>query len=70
MIGDIANSIRFSKTMISIIPWWMWIVIIVIGMCIVVVDTILMKGENTTTEETNQIYRWNFDTRLGMYSPE
>lgn len=33
-------------------------------------DTFLLKGENTTTSEMNQIYRWNFNLRLGMYSPE
>lgn len=33
-------------------------------------DMFLLKQENTTTSEMNQIYRWNFNIRLGMYSPE
>lgn len=35
----------------------------------VVVDGVLMKKETKVTMELNQIYRWNFDTRLGMWSP-
>ena len=37
---------------------------------LVVVDWTLLQSENATTKEMNQIYRWNFDIRLGMYSPE
>ena len=37
--------------------------------CVLVVDSILLRAENRVTKETNQIYRWNFDTRLGMWSP-
>ena len=40
------------------------------GILLVVVDWILLQSENATTKEMNQIYRWNFDIRLGMYSPE
>ena len=40
------------------------------GIVLVVVDWVLLQSENATTKEMNQIYRWNFDIRLGMYSPE
>ena len=40
------------------------------GIVLVVVDWVLLHSENATTKEMNQIYRWNFDIRLGMYSPE
>ena len=36
---------------------------------LVAVDTVWVKKETYLTKETNQIYRWNFDTRLGMWSP-
>lgn len=69
-MGEIYNSIQYSQTMITTIPWWLWIVVVVFGTVLLIVDGLLLKKENIATDEMNQIYRWNFDIRLGMYSPE
>lgn len=59
----------FKKEMLSLVAWWMWPAVVVLLGVLVLVDTIWMKKESYVTKETNQIYRWNFDTRLGMWSP-
>lgn len=69
-MGEIYNSIQYSQTMITTIHWWLWIVVVVFGTVLLIVDGLLLKKENIATDEMNQIYRWNFDIRLGMYSPE
>lgn len=55
--------------MVAMVAWWMWPAVIVLLGVLVLVDTIWMKKESFFTKERNQIYRWNFDTRLGMWSP-
>ena len=69
-MGEIYNSIQCTQIMITTIPWWLWIVLLGFGMVLLIVDGLLLQKENIATDEMNQIYRWNFDIRLGMYSPE
>lgn len=60
---------KFKQEMVAMVAWWMWPAVIVLLGVLVLVDTIWMKKESYFTKEKNQIYRWNFDTRLGMWSP-
>lgn len=60
---------KFKQEMVAMVAWWMWPAVIVLLGVLVLVDTIWMKKESFFTKEKNQIYRWNFDTRLGMWSP-
>lgn len=60
---------KFKQEMVAMVAWWMWPAVIVLLGVLVLVDTIWMKKESYFTKERNQIYRWNFDTRLGMWSP-
>lgn len=60
---------KFKQEMVAMVAWWMWPAVIVLLGVLVLVDTIWMKKESFFTKERNQIYRWNFDTRLGMWSP-
>ena len=60
---------KFKQEMVAMVAWWMWPAVIVLLGVLVLVDTIWMKKESFFTKEKNQIYRWNIDTRLGMWSP-
>lgn len=60
---------KFKQEMVAMVAWWIWPAVIVLLGVLVLVDTIWMKKESYFTKERNQIYRWNFDTRLGMWSP-
>lgn len=60
---------KFKQEIVAMVAWWMWPAVIVLLGVLVLVDTIWMKKESFFTKERNQIYRWNFDTRLGMWSP-
>ena len=60
---------KFKQEMVAMVAWWMWPAVIVLLGVLVLVDTIWMKKESYFTKERNQIYRGNFDTRLGMWSP-
>ena len=60
---------KFKQEIVAMVAWWMWPAVIVLLGVLVLVDTIWMKKESYFTKERNQIYRWNFDTRLGMWSP-
>ena len=60
---------KFKQEIVAMVAWWMWLAVIVLLGVLVLVDTIWMKKESFFTKERNQIYRWNFDTRLGMWSP-
>ncbi|KNB45920.1 hypothetical protein JH06_0467 [Blastocystis sp. subtype 4] len=60
----------YSRMMLFTISGWIWLVLVAFGVIVLLTDTYLLKRENTTTSEMNQIYRWNFNIRLGMYSPE
>ena len=60
---------KFKQEMVAMVAWWMWPAVIVLLGVLVLVDTIWLKKESFFTKERNQIYRWNFDTRLGMWSP-
>ena len=69
IVGECRCFLLFRRLMISSVDWWLWILVFVLIGCVLVVDSILLRAENRVTKETNQIYRWNFDTRLGMWSP-
>ena len=69
MFGELVCYWKFKQEMVAMVAWWMWPAVIVLLGVLVLVDTIWMKKESYFTKERNQIYRWNFDTRLGMWSP-
>ncbi len=69
MFGELVCYWKFKQEMVAMVAWWMWPAVIVLLGVLVLVDTIWMKKESFFTKERNQIYRWNFDTRLGMWSP-
>lgn len=69
MFGELVCYWKFKQEIVAMVAWWMWPAVIVLLGVLVLVDTIWMKKESFFTKERNQIYRWNFDTRLGMWSP-